>query len=139
MTVEVVVFPDAVAALIPFLSARLTARSLPATVASRVPTTRPPRLVRVTQVGGTQTSIASINPLVLVECWDVTEPAAAYLAAVCAQEISAATRSPSPIAAGVWIGGGDDACSLPVNFPDPLTSSPRYQFTASLFLTGVPL
>lgn len=136
---EVVVFPDVVLALIPYLTGRLTARATAAPVMSRIPSPRPNRFVKLTQVGGSQTDIATINPLVLVECWDVDEPAAYRLASVCAQEVSAATRSQSPISAGVWIGGTPDSVSLPVNFPDPLTSLPRFQFTASLYLSGSPL
>lgn len=135
---EVVVFPDVVRALIPFLTARLTARGVPAHVGSRIPTDRPTRLVRVGQAGGSQL-LAVANPLVLIECWDVDESHAYDLAAVCAQEILAATRSRTPIAPGVWIGGASDAASLPVNFPDPLTTLPRYQFTASLYVPGSPL
>jgi hypothetical protein len=58
------------------------------------------------------------------------------LAALCLAEIEAATRSPEPIAPGVWIGAPAAAFFGPINFPDPVTSSPRYQFTCSLYLSG---
>lgn len=136
---EVVTFPDVVRALIPYLTSRLTARDLAAPVSSRVPNPRPARFVKVTAAGGTLTGVASASALVLVECWAADEVAAHDLAEACATEMRAATRSQDPIAAGVWIGGTDDAVSIPVNFPDPLTSSARFQFTASLYLAGQPL
>lgn len=136
---EVVTFPDVVRALIPYLSTRLTARGLAAPVGSRVWNPRPPRLVKVTDAGGVLTGIASATAFILVEAWAADEESAKALAHACAEEIRAATRSQDPIAAGVWIGGTDDAVSIPVNFPDPLTSSARFQFTASLYLAGQPL
>jgi hypothetical protein len=133
---ELVVFPDLVKAVIPYLSAQLTALGEPAPVSSRVPNPRPTRLVKVQQTGGSRANILVARPSLLVECWDGDDAKAFRLASVCAAILEAATRGDQPIAAGVWIGGTPEDFSVPVLFPDPLTNSPRFQFTATPTLTG---
>jgi hypothetical protein len=137
MSAEVIVFPDAVGAILSFLKARLLARGQAAEVGSRKG--RETRFVRVTQAGGTRLDIARMQPRILVECWDPEEVKAYRLASLCAAELEAATRSQQPIAPGVWIGGTPEDFPVPVSFPDPLTASPRFQFVATPTLTGSAL
>lgn len=137
MTAEPITFADTVEALIPFLTARLAARGLPAVVSVRVPSPRPARLVRPSQVGGERVSIAGQRPRILFECWDTSEIKAQRLAMTVSEEVEAATRSADPIADGVWIGGNPSDFSLPVLFPDPLSATPRSQFTATLYLSAL--
>lgn len=133
---ELVSFPHIEKALVAYLSAQLTARSLPAWVSTQVPADRPTRLVRVSRVGGTRRNVALDNPTVLIECWDATELAAYTLADKCRGIVEAACREATTIAAGVRIGDYQEF-SGPVNFPDPATRNPRVQITISITSSGV--
>lgn len=133
---EVIAQPNTVKAVIPFLAGRLTARSMPTFVGGAIPTTRPSRYVRVSQIGGSRPNVAQFQTLLLVECFAPTQSEADDVAIVCTAELEAAARSPDPIAAGLWLSGSPDDFGQPVAFPDPLTSTPRAQFTCTLTVTG---
>lgn len=132
--VETFVFPDLPTAVVPWLTARLTARRQPARVETKKPVPPPARLVVVSSVGGVRLDLTRLQVRLLVECWDATT--AGVLAAICSAELEAATRSREPIAAGVWITASPEDFSVPVAFPDPTSTSPRIQFYANLILTG---
>jgi hypothetical protein len=113
---------DVEAAFVAYLNAALTPP-----VSTRVPNPRPASHVRVQVVGGTVDNVAFESPLLLIECWAATSPAAAALVRQAWAEI-AETR-------GAFVGAAfvlSTNLSRPVNFPDPDTTSPRYQFTADL-------
>lgn len=136
---EVVAQPNLVKAVVPFLAARLTARSMPTFVGGAIPTSRPSRYVRVTQVGGSRPNVALFQTVLLVECYAPTQSEADDLAILCTAELEAAARSPDPIATGLWLSGSPDDFGQPVAFPDPLTSTPRAQFTCTVTVTGKTL
>lgn len=137
MSVEVVVFPDLVKALIPYVSTKLVGLGQTgATVSNRVPSPRPAKLVRLAVVGGSRINVAQQSVRLLGECWAESEGPAERLAQLTSAIIEAATRSPEPVAPGVWIGANPEDFSVPVNYPDPLASVPRFQFYCSLVLTG---
>lgn len=92
---------------------------LPEPVSTRVPAPRPAAFVRVTRVGGNRRNLVQGEPILLVECWAATSVAAFDLAARAWDLID---RDVS------W----SASLSEPVSFPDPDSTSPRYQFTASL-------
>lgn len=133
---ETIVFPNLVAAVLPYLRTRLTARGRTVPVVNRVPTTRPSAFVRVSPAGGERLSLTKRETRLLVECYDVDDEKAQSLAELTSAELEAATRSQAPMAPGVWVSADQDAFSVPVDFPDPLSSSPRYQFYCNLVLTG---
>lgn len=122
---EVLVPQDIEAALVSHLGIQLGCL-----VATRVPNPRPAKHVRVRRTGGRRVSLVLDNPTVLVECWAETESAAHDLAGLAGGALAA---SPGTwIADGVWLNAAD--VSSPVNYEDPSTRMPRYQFTASLWL-----
>jgi hypothetical protein len=113
---------DIEAAFVGHLNAELTPP-----VSTRVPNPRPASHVRVQVVGGSVLNVAMEQPRLLIECWAATQGAAVALARQAWAQVQA-TRGTFVEAAFVV---SVDA-SRPVNFPDPDTSSPRYQFTADL-------
>lgn len=95
-------------------------------VATRVPTPRPTGgYVRVTRAGGNATNVLQSAPRLLVECWDATSASAFALARTAYGLLVQAYGT-----AGAW--GGRASLTEPVNFPDPDTDSPRYQFVATI-------
>ena len=131
--VELVVFPDVEAALVAYLKPRLTGVK----VATKVPNpggTNPPpigKLVRVEAAGGSGRGLAMSKRLLIVQCWDTKSADAAALCERVAALVFAAQYDPAvPEIRGVTSVGE------PASFPDPDTSLPRYQFSASLDVRG---
>ena len=113
---------DVEAAFVSYLNGVLTPP-----VATRVPKERPASFVRVQVVGGNVDNVAFEAPRLLVECWGGTQGEAVALARSAWAHIAASR--------GTFVGSAfvlSANVSRPVNFPDPDTSSPRYQFTADL-------
>jgi hypothetical protein len=102
--------------------------ALAAPVATRVPNARPAEFVRVTRTGGQSRNLVQSDARVLVECWAADGVAAFGLARMAYAHLWASADS--FIADDVWVGRVD--LTEPVNFPDPDTDSPRYQFLATL-------
>lgn len=97
-------------------------------VVTRVLSPRPERFVRVIGVGGTD-GFALSRPRALIECWAHPDtPDAAYDLAV---EAWAALRDTdhTEITPGLWI--AEVQLTLPVDYPDTQSGSPRWQFTFS--------
>lgn len=134
MSVETFFFPNLPEAVKPWLTTRLTLRKCAARVEVTKPVPMVNRLVVVSSAGGLRLDLTRQQVRLLVECWDATT--AGTLAATCSAELEAACRSQAPIAPDVWITADPDEFSVPVLFPDPASTSPRYQFTANLILTG---
>ena len=97
-------------------------------VATRVPNPRPAAgNVRVTRTGGSSGNVVQDDATVLVECWGPDGVAAFELARSAWAYLSALEGS---TVGGVWV--YEVRPQGPVNFPDPDTDSPRYQFVASI-------
>lgn len=109
------------------------AQSVGCDVGTRVPNPRPEKFVRVRRTGGI-TGRFFEQPTLLVECWATSEPDAF--------DIAKAASSALAAAAGTWITEdtwiNDTEVGGLVNFDDPSTSCPRYQFTARLWLRLAP-
>lgn len=114
---------DIEGAVVTLLNAALTPP-----VATRVPTPRPASCVRVTRAGGQRTNLIQSTPRVLVECWAPSSTAAFDLAALAWGALDGAADS--FITPAVYVTRIE--LTEPVNFPDPDTTSPRYQFIAAL-------
>lgn len=118
---------DAEAANIAYLSGLLPSGVVVATQiprSSRGELAFPDRMVRVTRTGGPAWSVAHDGPTILVECWAATSTAAWELTGACRDLLLALDNT---LVGPVWLshraeGGG------PVNYPDPRTDHPRYQF-----------
>lgn len=95
----------------------------PVPVGTRVPNPRPASFVRVQRIGGIQINMVQERPTILVECWGATDTAA-WLLCVAAHE-ALEGREPLEVN-GVELGSRE--LTSPVNYPDPSTTSPRYQF-----------
>jgi hypothetical protein len=119
---EVVAFPDAEAVVVAYLRAALSARGDTVRVSTKIPATRPPRLVRVTRVGGARRNVSQDDATVVVECWAADTDGASELARTC-RALLGAMEVPAAFVPQ------DGEVSGPQFFPDPLTSDPRYQFT----------
>lgn len=101
-------------------------------VSTRVPNPRPASFVRVQRTGGAEQNLVQERPVVLVECWAATDTAAWALAV----KAWGAIQGREPVEHnGVEL--SPVSLSSPVNYPDPSTSSARYQFTAELLVNLV--
>lgn len=104
---------------------------LTADVSTEVPDPRPESetYVRVTSTGGTVRNMIQLDSRCLVECWAPDETDALNLARHAWALLHAAQDS--------YLAGGDVYATRiestgPVNFPDPDTDSPRYQFITTI-------
>lgn len=128
-------FPDIESALVPWLRDQLVARGDTVRVGTKMPTNRPPRMVRVVpRLGGTQRDLKTDRPRLVIECHDTDEIGAANLART--------VRALIGSAAGGWIGDVwcdqvDDGGLAASDDPD--TGTPRYLITVELHVTGSPL
>jgi hypothetical protein len=130
---EAIAPPDGEAVAVAWLKARFAARSESATVATKVPSTRPARMVRVSLAGTPEQTPLHFYTTLLFECWAPTETAASDLART-AYALMRASEDEDVngvhVAEVVTVGGV-------VNFPDEV--GPRYQFTLDLLLAGEAL
>jgi hypothetical protein len=120
--------PDVEKAFVAYLNGLLTPQ-----VSTRVPATRPASFVRVQVVGGDVLNVALDAPRLLVECWAATDGAAFALAR---QAWAAVSETRAAWVGDVWVSAL--TLSRPVNFPDPDTASPRFQFTVDLRVAMTP-
>ena len=89
--------------------------------------TQAAEFVRVNLTGGTLGTLVTGDATVLFECWAATSLRAFEIA----QGVWAAVRNSGGAFVGpVWFVKADP--QMPVNFPDPDTKSPRYQFLATV-------
>jgi hypothetical protein len=125
--------PDAVAVVTGYLRAQLTARGDTVPVASRVPSPRPARFVRVERIGGPQESPVTDRPRLDVHCWGPDEAAAHDLMQVCRALLGAARGSYGETTLARPATGG------PQWLPDPVSGQARYAFTFDITLRGLAL
>lgn len=97
-----------------------------ATVGTKIPNPRPPYLVRVGRVGGDQINLVQERVVALFECWAPDDLTAWELAA---RVFGLVEGREGFVAGGVEL--SDPSLSTPVNYPDPVSNLPRYQFTGT--------
>lgn len=127
---EAIAPPDGEALAVAWLKARFAARSESATVATKVPSTRPPRMVRVSLAGAVEVTPIHFYETLIFECWAPTEMAASSLARTAYADMRASEDEDLAgihVTEVVTVGGV-------ANFPDEV--GPRYQFTLDLLLGG---
>ena len=120
---EVLLTPDVELAAVTYLRSKLG--TLTDKVATRVPTTMPARMVRVSLTGGAREDVASEQVQLTVECWAGTDVEASNLARTALAHMFAANGT---TAGGVWVRRVANVGGVQF-FPDPDTAKPRYQFT----------
>lgn len=130
---ELIVFPDAIELVVNELRAELPAYGFgDATVITRIPSTRPEVLVLVRRLGGTRLNLVTDEPLIGVECWAPELEEAHDLAQMCRALVLALQGTTS---GGVPVYRVTEAGGL-IDLPDPLSSQPRFTFTAAIAVRG---
>ena len=132
---ELILFADAEKALYTELNTALPLVGQPGVVAAtKIPSVRPPKFIRVIVTGGTERDMVTDSPIAVVECFAPLEGAAAELASRARAVLSRAGRI------GI-IGGitcyGVGIVGRPVNLPmESVPDRYRYTFTVSVDLRG---
>lgn len=127
---EALVFPDAEALAVSWLAPKVGVR-----VATKIPNPRPETFIRVVRVGGTIRDLIIDSPMLVFECWAPDEIAASSLARVARAHVFSMAQE---IVSGSWVYAVRDIAG-PQSFPDPVTDTPRYQFTVQIDTRGMPL
>jgi hypothetical protein len=129
---EVIAFPDAEALAIVWLTGKL---GTGVKISTKVPATRPDKFVKVTRTGGVQRDIAADDAQLTFECWALSEIDASAICELVRANLKAAAgeRVGTAYVRKVTEVGG------PANFPDPESTMPRYQYTASVACRGTAI
>jgi hypothetical protein len=127
---EVVLFPDVEALLVRVLPERVGVD-----VSTKVPNPRPASFVRVKRVGGSRPNRVTDSAIVVVECWAADDVAASDLGRLTEAHVFALAQTSHD---GDFVRRVREVGGLQ-SFPDPVSESPRYQFTVSLDTRGVAL
>lgn len=120
---EVLLTPDAELAAVAFLKSVLAGTV--DRVATRVPSTMPARMVKVTSTGSARIGVAADFVQITIECWGPDDPSTSLIARTAYAHMLAAAGS---TAGGVFVRRAETVGGVQ-NFPDPDTNKPRYQFT----------
>lgn len=120
---EVLLTPDVEAAAVTYLREKLGA--LADKVATKVPSTMPAKMVRVSLTGGSRDNLVSEQVQLTVECWADTEILASNLARTAQAHMFAANGA---LLGSVWVRRVSSVGGVQL-FPDPDATKPRYQFT----------
>lgn len=129
---EVIVFPDAAAAVIDGLEAELAARSNMTPVRSRVPDPRPVTFVRVQRVGGPRRNLVVDDATVVVEAWAADEATGHDLAQLCRGIVHSLAGS----TVGDTVVYRVDEFAGPGLLPDPVSQQTRWTMTFQISTRG---
>lgn len=130
--VEAIVFPDAAAALIEYLTEEFAARGETASVHRSVPKTRPARFVTVYRVGGTRRGVVLDMPREAVDAWAPT-PEDAHDLLMLARALIGAVEGRT--IGGVQFGRVTEAGG-PIDLPDPDSEQARWTYQPELAVRG---
>lgn len=120
---EVIIFDDATAIVIDYLTDALTERSDDTPVLPRVPTDRPARFVVVRRTGGVARNRVVDDPQITVESWGNSDEDAHDRLQLCRGLLLARPYRVAEV-------------SGPGNLPDPLSDQPRYSQTFLVAIRG---
>jgi len=129
---QVILFPDAVALVVDYLTEELDDRGDTADVLSTVPNPRPDRFVRVHRLGGPRHNLVVDAASIGVECSALTETDAHDLAQLCRALLFALA---SQVRDGVPVYRVEEIAG-PGDLPDPDSSQPRCVFTHAVHVRG---
>jgi hypothetical protein len=127
---EAVVFPVIESLVIAHLKALIAEP-----VAAEVPDPRPASFVKVERVGGPRRDRVTDAPMVVVQCWAPSKAEAAALGQRVAALVLSLEQTSTPHG---YVRAVREVAGLQ-SFPDPVSGTPCYQFTAQLQTKGVPL
>lgn len=131
MTTEVIAFPDAEAVVIGYLKTKIAG----VYISTKVPSPRPVKLIKVTRLGGSKLRLNADSPLLAFECWAATSVEAFELCRLARAYVDAMAGEN---VGGTWVFKVQEVGG-PAYFPDPDTTSPRYQFSVVIDMKGVTL
>lgn len=126
---DVIEFPDMASVIVAFLNAELAAAGETARAATKVPNPRPPKWVRVEVAGGSERNRKTADVLVIIQGSAANEPAAERLCSKARALVRSMPERDFISGASVMACTGS---SIPVPFPDPDITTPRYQATVQL-------
>lgn len=121
---EAVIFGDSEAAAITWLNQHLA----PVEASSQVPSVRPAELVKVSRTGGVRRDRVTDNAQLTFECW---AESAVRASEICSQVRAYMFAAEGETIAGLFIYRVTEVGG-PANFPDPESTSPRYQLTLAV-------
>jgi hypothetical protein len=127
---EAVVFPVIESLVVAYLKTHISEP-----VAASVPSPRPATFVKVERVGGPRRDRVTDEPMVVVQCWAPSKAEAANLGARVQAYVYALEQTSTPHG---YVRAVREVAGLQ-SFPDPVSGTPCYQFTAQLQTKGVPL
>ena len=128
--IEAVGFRDAEALAVAYLRERLGSAEI--YTATRIPTPRRARMVKVTRTGGIRRDEVTDVPQLTIECWDLDDADAYDLARLTRAYLWALPGSEPHGHLVRWV----DEIGGPTYLEDPDTSLPRYQFTVAVEIRG---
>lgn len=129
MARELVQIPVVLPAFIAHMRTQMAAHGEPVTVASKVPTKKPAKFLRVMQLATQRLSVGHASVTIVVECWATTDEDADNLAAL-AYPIACNAEITDPYA--YCPGGSRGTVNGPYQSVDPDSGRPRTVFTISL-------
>lgn len=127
-----IAFGDIEVAVADHLAAALAARGIAVPVVIEVPAVRPPRFVRVTRPGGSQSNLVTDRPRIIAECWDEIGTGAADLAKVVRALLGAVAPG---YVQGIWVDLTKDLGVANLSHPS-YPDIPRYLVTKELHVRG---
>jgi hypothetical protein len=127
---QAIVFPDAAATFIDFLSTKISPQ-----VTGTVPNTRPPTFVTVQRLGGVRRNLVIDEPQLSFECWGSTPEEAHDLAQLTRAHVLSLSGGSF---AGVEFYRFRELAG-PGDLPDPLSEQPRFVFSIATGVRGTPL
>lgn len=128
---ELIVFADAESLTVQQLKVALTN----AHISSDVPTPLPDPLVTIQRVGGAVQNLVTDAPVLIVQAWSKDKATAHDLCMLARAHIHA---MPGTTVNGTWVYKVTEVGG-PGYFPDPDTSTPRYQFTVQMRTRGTAI
>lgn len=124
MASEIVTFGATEGAAVAWLNAHLGGVH----ASTRVPADRPAELVKVTRTGGSDLNLVTELVQLTFECWAADEVRASE---ICRQVKALVRAMAGETVTGIFIRSVRTVGGV-VDFPDPESTSPRYQYTAEL-------
>lgn len=132
---DLILFPDAVATTIDYLTDVLPDYGETCPVVKNVPTDRPARFVQVFRTGGPRHNLVVDGAQLTVECWADTDAEAADLAALVRGALFAIR---SEIVGTVTFYKVDELAG-PADLPDPESNQARMTWSVIVYVRGTDL
>lgn len=129
---EILPTPSGVAVTVAYLKAQFASRGETAKVASKIPSPRPAKFVKVRLMGGTRSDVVRYAPMLVFECWANDDITAENLGILTEALVNSMPDLLPACTSVIEVGGLVDQ-------PDPDSQSPRYVFTKQIYLRAATL